>query len=84
MPEIHRAIHPAELRRCYPVVAQLRPHLSEEEFLAAVQRQREAGYEVAFSCEGETVSAVAGFRQVLEAMMDPEMRRQYNRLKEGG
>ena len=29
-------------------------------------------------------AAVAGFRQVLEAMMDPEMRRHYNRLKEGG
>jgi DNA-binding MarR family transcriptional regulator len=28
--------------------------------------------------------AVAGFRQVLEAMMDPEMRKAYNRLKEGG
>jgi DNA-binding MarR family transcriptional regulator len=28
--------------------------------------------------------AVQGFRQVLEAMMDPEMRRQYNHLKEGG
>jgi DNA-binding MarR family transcriptional regulator len=28
-------------------------------------------------------AAVAGFRQVLEAMMDPEMRRHYNRLKEG-
>ena len=28
--------------------------------------------------------AVAGFRQVLEAMMDPEMRNAYNRLKEGG
>jgi DNA-binding MarR family transcriptional regulator len=28
--------------------------------------------------------AVTGFRQVLEAMMDPEMRRHYNRLKEGG
>jgi DNA-binding MarR family transcriptional regulator len=28
--------------------------------------------------------AVAGFRQVLEAMMDPEMRRAYNRLKDGG
>jgi hypothetical protein len=27
---------------------------------------------------------VAGFRQVLEAMMDPEMRKAYNRLKEGG
>ena len=29
-------------------------------------------------------AAVAGFRQVLEAMMDPEMRRQFNRMKEGG
>jgi DNA-binding MarR family transcriptional regulator len=28
--------------------------------------------------------AVAGFRQVLEAMMDPEMRAAYNRLKEAG
>ena len=28
--------------------------------------------------------AVAGFRQVLEAMMDPEMRRQYQSLREGG
>jgi DNA-binding MarR family transcriptional regulator len=28
--------------------------------------------------------AVQGFRQVLEAMMDPEMRRQYTRLKESG
>jgi DNA-binding MarR family transcriptional regulator len=27
--------------------------------------------------------AVAGFRQVLEAMMDPDMRRHYNRLKDG-
>jgi DNA-binding MarR family transcriptional regulator len=29
-------------------------------------------------------AAVAGFRQVLEAMMDPEMRNAYNRLKDGG
>jgi DNA-binding MarR family transcriptional regulator len=28
--------------------------------------------------------AVSCFRQVLEAMMDPEMRKAYNRLKEGG
>jgi DNA-binding MarR family transcriptional regulator len=27
--------------------------------------------------------AVAGFRRVLEAMMDPELRRQYQRLREG-
>ena len=29
-------------------------------------------------------AAVAGFRQVLEAMMDPEMRNAYNRLRENG
>ena len=29
-------------------------------------------------------AAVQGFRQVLEAMMDPEMKRQYLALKEGG
>ena len=29
-------------------------------------------------------AAVTGFRQVLEAMMDPEMRNAYNRLKDGG
>jgi DNA-binding MarR family transcriptional regulator len=28
--------------------------------------------------------AVAGFRQVLEAMMDPEMRRRYHALRENG
>ena len=28
--------------------------------------------------------AVAGFRQVLEAMMDPEMRRRYNAFREAG
>jgi DNA-binding MarR family transcriptional regulator len=29
-------------------------------------------------------AAVQGFRTVLEAMMDPEMRRQYQGLKDGG
>ena len=29
-------------------------------------------------------SAVAGFRQVLEAMMDPDARKHFTRLKEGG
>jgi DNA-binding MarR family transcriptional regulator len=29
-------------------------------------------------------AAVQGFRQVLEAMMDPDLRRQYQTLKEAG
>jgi DNA-binding MarR family transcriptional regulator len=58
-------------------------HLTEkgaalEGQLSAAQRAR---MRAAYRAAGP--AAVAGFRQVLEAMMDPEMRRHYNRLKEG-
>jgi GNAT superfamily N-acetyltransferase len=50
-------------RRCFPVIAQLRPHLSEEEFLARVRRQQARfGYRLAYVEEGAQVQAVAGFR----------------------
>ena len=50
-----------------------------ERALSDAQRARMRG---AYRAAGP--QAVAGFRQVLEAMMDPEMRVAYNRLKEGG
>ena len=50
-----------------------------ERQLSDAQRVRMRG---AFRVAGP--AAVAGFRQVLEAMMDPEMRAQYNRLRESG
>lgn len=58
-------------------------HLTEagdalEQRLSAAQRLR---MRAAYRDAGP--EAVAGFRRVLEAMMDPEMRRQYQRLREG-
>jgi GNAT superfamily N-acetyltransferase len=54
-----------EIRSCYPVMAELRPHVQADEFLSRVKRQREiAGYELAgITAEaGGEVKAVAGFR----------------------
>ena len=53
----------AEVRACYPVVAQLRPHLDEESFVEQVFRQEKQGYRLAYLSEGSTVHAVAGFRK---------------------
>ena len=51
-----------EIRRCYAVMAELRPHVQPEEFLVRVKRQSEkAGYKLAFLTDDE-VKAVAGFR----------------------
>ena len=50
-----------------------------ERELSEAQRRR---MRAAFKQAGP--EAVAGFRQVLEAMMDPEMRRQFSELKEQG
>jgi DNA-binding MarR family transcriptional regulator len=47
--------------------------------LSAAQRAR---MRAAYRAAGAT--AVQGFRQVLEAMMDPAMRRDFHSLKEGG
>ena len=50
-----------------------------EQALSDAQRVR---MRAAFRAAGP--EAVAGFRQVLEAMMDPEMRRRYRRLTDSG
>lgn len=52
----------AEILTCFPVLAQLRPHLKPEEFLPRVRRQMAAGYRLAAVEEGGRVVAVAGFR----------------------
>lgn len=51
-----------EIAACWPVVAELRPHISEEEFVARVRRQGEHGFRLArLEVDGRVVS-VAGFR----------------------
>lgn len=61
-------------------------HLYLTEAGAALERKlsdaQRARMRAAYRAAGP--QAVAGFRQVLEAMMDPEMRRRYHALKENG
>lgn len=64
MKEVRLACSEADLRRCFPVVVQLRPHLSEAEFVDRVQQQHQEGYQMAFVEDGATVAAVAGFRLI--------------------
>jgi len=52
----------ADVARCYPVMAELRPHLSATEFAAQVRRQQAAGFHLAWLEEAAEVCAVTGFR----------------------
>ncbi len=61
--KIHLATESEQIRSCYTVMQQLRPHLaSQEAFIEQVQRQLEEGYQLAYIEQGGQVKAVAGFR----------------------
>lgn len=51
-----------DIERCFPVMVQLRVHLTQESFLESTARQKEEGYELAFVEDDGVVKAVAGFR----------------------
>lgn len=52
-----------EIGSCFPVMVELRPHLSEAEFLLRIKRQQSvAGYKLVFLEDEGWVKAVAGFR----------------------
>jgi GNAT superfamily N-acetyltransferase len=51
------------LRRCFPVMQQLRPHLTEERYLELVAGMAKTdGYRIAYVEEAGGVAAAAGFR----------------------
>jgi ribosomal protein S18 acetylase RimI-like enzyme len=52
----------AEIQDCWPVMAQLRPHLTQEDYLSAIRAQFAEGYRLAFVRRNGRVAAVAGFR----------------------
>lgn len=54
----------AEILRCHPVMAGLRPHLNREDFLRQVQRQQREGFFLAFLESDGDVKSVAGYRCV--------------------
>jgi GNAT superfamily N-acetyltransferase len=60
--KVRTATTDEEIRRCYQVMHQLRPHLDNESvFVEQVQRQIADGYHLVF-LEDEEVIALAGFR----------------------
>lgn len=50
------------IQRCYTVMAQLRPHLTEQEFVTRVKQQMQEAYQLACVLNDDEVVAVAGFR----------------------
>ena len=54
---------PEEIRRCHPVMRELRPLFQEaEQFVDRVLRQQKEGYQLAFLESDGQVCAVAGYR----------------------
>ena len=62
MSSVSIALTDEAIRKCYSVMVQLRPHLSEEAFLSQVQRQMSEGYHLAYIANHGQVVAVAGYR----------------------
>ena len=52
----------ADIARCYPVMAELRPHLVEQDFVARVRRQQQTGYLLAYLEDEGEIRSVAGYR----------------------
>jgi GNAT superfamily N-acetyltransferase len=51
-----------DIQRCFSVMAELRPHLKAEEFVARIQRQQRTGYHLAYLSDKRKVMALAGYR----------------------
>ncbi len=61
--EIQLARDSEQIRSCYKVMHQLRPHLtSEQAFIEQVQRQIQTGYHLAYIQDDGQVKSLAGFR----------------------
>src|SRR5688572_13757435 len=52
----------ADIEACYPVMVQLRPHVTAEEFLPRVRRMEREGFQLVALRDEGVVRAVAGFR----------------------
>ena len=59
---IRNATTDTEIAACYPVMRELRAHITEEHFLSRIRRQESAGYRLAYVQDSNSVVAVAGFR----------------------
>lgn len=56
------ALSDSDVARAFPVMAQLRPHLAEADFVARVRRMQAGGFHLALLADEGVVRAVAGYR----------------------
>jgi ribosomal protein S18 acetylase RimI-like enzyme len=62
-PALRHAETEQDLRACYPVMRQLRPHLQDEtDLIQRILRMRQARYRLLAAWEGDEVVALAGYR----------------------
>ena len=59
---IREILDEPSLRQVWPVMQQLRPHLSEQEFIDLVALMRPEGFRIAAAFDNDVCVAVAGFR----------------------
>lgn len=60
--QIRVATGPGDFTRGFPVLNELRPHLTLETFLSAMERMRSGGYVFVLGESGGQIVAVAGYR----------------------
>lgn len=61
--DIRVALTEAEISACFPAIHELRPHLSETDFVTQVQRQmQDHGYVLTYIALQDQVVAAAGYR----------------------
>ena len=59
---IHLATDPAHIKRCAPVLRELRTFLTEDQIIDRVQQQMTDGYRLAYIEAADIVASVAGYR----------------------
>jgi GNAT superfamily N-acetyltransferase len=59
---IQNATSDEEIAACFPVLRQLRPHLTEETFVARIRELMSGGYRLAYLLAEGGAAAVAGYR----------------------
>lgn len=62
MASIQLAESSEQIARCFPLMHQLRPKLTAQEFVERVEQQRREGYRLAFLEHECAIAALAGFR----------------------
>lgn len=62
MHNILEALNTEQLQFCFPVIAELRPHLSLPQFIAQVNRQQQFGYRLMYVSNGHHAVSAMGYR----------------------